>query len=60
METILFYVAGVVSLGQFVCIMCLNTDCAAGADPGFQVRGGHLKNLRRAEGGARTFLGYFV
>jgi hypothetical protein len=46
METILFYVAGVVSLGQFVCIMCLNTDCAAGADPGFQVRGGHLKNLR--------------
>ena len=28
----------------------------AGADPGFQVRGGaHLKNLRRAEGGAKFF-----
>jgi hypothetical protein len=25
----------------------------AGADPGFQVRGGHLKKLRRAEGGAK-------
>ena len=35
----------------------------AGADPGFQVRGGgggaHLKKLRRAEGGTK-FLGYFV
>ena len=32
----------------------------AGADPGFQVRGGaHLKKLRRAEGGAKI-LGYFV
>jgi hypothetical protein len=28
----------------------------AGADPGFQVRGGaHLKKLRRAEGGAKIF-----
>ena len=28
----------------------------AGADPGFQVRGGaHLKKLRRAEGGAKFF-----
>jgi hypothetical protein len=28
----------------------------AGADPGFQVRGGaHLKKLRRAEGGANIF-----
>jgi hypothetical protein len=25
----------------------------AGADPGFQVRGAHLKKLRRAEGGAK-------
>ena len=25
----------------------------AGADPGFQVRGGALKKLRRAEGGAK-------
>jgi hypothetical protein len=24
-----------------------------GADPGFQVRGAHLKKLRRAEGGAK-------
>jgi hypothetical protein len=31
----------------------------AGADPGFQVRGAHLKKLRRAEGSAK-FLGYFV
>ena len=31
----------------------------AGADPGFQVRGGaHLKKLRRAEGGAK-FVGVF-
>jgi hypothetical protein len=29
-----------------------------GADPGFQVRGGALKKLRRAEGGAK-FLGVF-
>ena len=27
----------------------------AGADPGFQVRGAHLKKLRRAEGGAKIF-----
>ena len=27
----------------------------AGADPGFQVRGAHLKKLRRAEGGANIF-----
>ena len=26
-----------------------------GTDPGFQVRGAHLKKLRRAEGGARIF-----
>ena len=26
-----------------------------GADPGFQVRGAHLKKLRRAEGGANIF-----
>ena len=26
-----------------------------GADPGFQVRGAHLKKLRRAEGGAKIF-----
>ena len=29
----------------------------SGADPGFQVRGGALKKLRRAEGGAKFFLG---
>jgi hypothetical protein len=27
----------------------------SGADPGFQVRGGALKKLRRAEGGAKVF-----
>ena len=27
----------------------------AGADPGFQVRGAHLKKLRRAEGGPKIF-----
>ena len=26
-----------------------------GADPGFQVRGAHLKKLRRAEGGTKNF-----
>jgi hypothetical protein len=29
-----------------------------GADPGFQVRGAHLKKLRRAEGGTKI-LGVF-
>ena len=33
-----------------------NKRVIAGADPGFQVRGGaHLKKLRRAEGGAKIF-----
>ena len=27
----------------------------SGANPGFQVRGAHLKKLRRAEGGAKMF-----
>ena len=35
---------------------CLTPN--AGADPGFQVRGAHVKKLRRAEGGA-TFFGVF-
>jgi hypothetical protein len=26
-----------------------------GADPGFQVRGAHIKKMRRAEGGAKIF-----
>jgi hypothetical protein len=39
--------------------LCTSTS-PAGADPGFQVRGGaHLKQLRRAGGGAKI-LGYFV
>ena len=29
------------------------TGRRSGADPGFQVRGAHLKELRRAEGGAK-------
>ena len=32
----------------------------AGADPGFQVRGAHLKKLRRAEGGAKFFGVFYV
>ena len=28
---------------------------SAGADPGFQARGAHLKRLRLAEGGAKMF-----
>ena len=31
------------------------TPLSPGADPGFQVRGAHLKKLRRAEGGAKCF-----
>jgi hypothetical protein len=33
------------------CICGLST----GADPGFQVRGAHLKKLRQVEGGAKIF-----
>jgi hypothetical protein len=32
----------------------------AGADPGFQVRGGHLKKLRRAQGGAKFLVVFRV
>jgi hypothetical protein len=32
-----------------------NPLVGAGADPGFQVRGGALKKMRRAEGGATIF-----
>jgi len=31
-----------------------------GADPGFQVRGTHLKKLRRAEEGAKNFVVFRV
>ena len=31
-----------------------NLLVGAGADPGFQVRGAHLKKMRRAEGGAKN------
>ena len=33
----------------------LNVTPYAGADPGFRVRGAHLKKLRWAEGGANIF-----
>ena len=33
----------------------LGTGPWSGADPGFQVRGAHLKKLRRAEGGSNIF-----
>ena len=32
-----------------------NPTCVSGADPGFQVRGAHLKKLCRAKGGAKHF-----
>jgi hypothetical protein len=35
--------------------MSKSTNTIAGADPGFQVRGGAVKKLRRAEGGAKIF-----
>ena len=34
--------------------MLSSTNTNAGADPGFQVRGAHLKKSRRAEGGAKN------
>ena len=34
---------------------CTRWEPYAGVDPGFQVRGAHLKKLRRAEGGAKIF-----
>ena len=33
----------------------ISWQSVSGADPGFQVRGAHLKKLRRAEGGAKMF-----
>ena len=36
-----------------VCTRSVSSD--TGADPGFQVRGAHLKKLRRAEGGGNIF-----
>ena len=33
----------------------ITSSTITGADPGFQVRGAHLKKLRRAEGGANIF-----
>jgi hypothetical protein len=43
----MFYCTDIV-LQLFCCYL-------SGADPGFQVRGTHLKKLRRAEGGAKIF-----
>ena len=37
------------------CVRCLAGHTYPGADPGFQVRGAHLKKLRRAEEGANIF-----
>ena len=39
----------------FCCIMEPNICVLTGAGPGFLVRGGALKKLRRAEGGAKFF-----
>ena len=47
---ILYYVS------EYVLLKCLYwSSFKAGADPGFQVKGAHLKNSRRAEGGAKIF-----
>ena len=35
--------------------MVTSVDYNTGADPGFQVRGAHLKKFRRAVGGAKIF-----
>ena len=35
--------------------LTISRSVIAGTDPGFQVRGAHLKKLRRAEGGANIF-----
>ena len=37
------------------CSICTKPMSLAGADPGFQVRGAHLKKLRRAEGDSNMF-----
>jgi hypothetical protein len=37
------------------CVRRLAGSTYPGADPGFQVRGAHLKKLRRAEEGANIF-----
>ena len=39
---------------------CLKKLHIAGADPGFRVRGAHLKKLRRAEGCAKIFVVFRV
>jgi hypothetical protein len=45
-----------------ICCIYVNhsifNTCCTGADPGFKVRGAHLKKLRRVEGGAKN-LGVF-
>ena len=45
--------AGVRLLNLPSCMPCGLLVSITGADPGFQVRGAHLKKLRRAEGGAK-------
>ena len=39
----------------FLTLTSLSLVLFSGADPGFEVRGAHLKKLRRAEGGATIF-----
>jgi hypothetical protein len=39
----------------FLTFTSLSLVLFSGADPGFEVRGAHLKKLRRAEGGATIF-----
>ena len=43
-------------VSEYVLLKCLYwSSFRAGADREFQVRGAHLKNLRRAEGGTKIF-----
>ena len=46
---------------EIMCNKCTRSEKGydSGADPGFPVRGAHLKKMRRAEGRAKI-LGYFV
>ena len=53
------YIVKILIFGEFCLIVLPFSHSGSlhipGADPGFQVRGAHLKKLHRAEGGAKIF-----
>jgi hypothetical protein len=50
------YLPEMLGLDQEICSSNFHKQSTyTGADPGFQVRGAHLKKLRRAKGGAKIF-----